>query len=74
MSQLQRDLQATAEDLVADAERLQEIEIAKAALPAGDPLTEKLSEDALALAHRMVPKAVAELELTQEAASGEGLD
>jgi hypothetical protein len=68
MSDLDGDLHATAEDIEADAARLKEIEAQKAGLDAGDPLVAKLSREGEALAKRLVPKTIAERELTDAAA------
>lgn len=64
MSDLEGDLRATAEDIAADATKLKEIEETKASLDPGDPLLRKLSDEGERLARRMVPKTVAERELT----------
>ena len=64
MSDLEGDLRATAEDIAADATKLKEIEETKARLDPGDPLLRKLSDEGERLARRMVPKTVAERELT----------
>jgi hypothetical protein len=61
------DLHATADDLTADARQLAAIEGEKAQLDASDPKAEDLSRTAERLVRRMVPKAVAERELTEEA-------
>src|SRR3954452_21969041 len=64
------DLKATSEAIVADAERLRAIEARKETLPEGDPELVMLSEEAEAIARRLVPKTVAERELTTEVANG----
>jgi hypothetical protein len=60
------DLRATSEDVVADAERLREIEERKQSLPPDDPELLTLSEEAERIARRLVPKTVAEKELAAE--------
>jgi hypothetical protein len=64
VSDLEGDLRATAEDIAADATRLKEIEETKADLDPTDPRLRKLSDEGERLARRMVPKTVAERELT----------
>jgi hypothetical protein len=60
------DLKATSEAIVADADRLRGIEERKRALPEGDPQLLTLSEEAEAIARRLVPKTIAERQLTIE--------
>jgi hypothetical protein len=60
------DLRATSEDVVADAERLREIEERKQALRPDDRELLRLSEEAERIARRLVPKTVAEKELAAE--------
>lgn len=71
MSDLESDLRATAEDIAADATRLKEIEETKADLDADDPLVQKLSDESEQLARRIVPKTVAQREITQAIGDGE---
>jgi hypothetical protein len=71
MPDLEGELRATAEDIAADAARLQEIEEEKAGLDAADPRVVALSEEAERLAKRLVPKAAAERELADTAAAPE---
>jgi hypothetical protein len=71
VSDLEGDLRATAEDIAADASRLKEIEETKADLDPADPLTQKLSRESERIARRIVPKTVAEREITEEIGSGE---
>ena len=68
---LQSDFQATAEDIAADSEVLQDIETEKATLDATDPRVLELSEQAKALARGIVTKTTAQHELVLEV-SGEG--
>lgn len=60
------DLRATSEDVVADAERLREIEKRKQSLPADDPALIELSAEAERIARGLVPKTVAQKELATE--------
>jgi len=71
VSDLEGDLRATAEDIAADATKLKEIEEKKADLDAGDPLVRELSDESERLARRMVPKTVAERELTDAIGNAE---
>ena len=70
MDEPRDDLKATGESLIADAARLEEIEREKRSLDPRDPKVVALSEDAEALTRDMVPKAVAQTELSRELASG----
>ena len=63
----QDDLKALSENLVADAERIVEIETAKGELDLGDPRLPDLAAESERLARQMVPKTVAERELVEEA-------
>lgn len=67
MSDLERDLRATAEDIAADAARLQTIEEEKARLDPSDPRVVELSAESERLARRLVPKTAAERELADAA-------
>jgi hypothetical protein len=67
---LQSDIQATAEDIVADSEILQDMESEKAALDATDPRTLELAKQAETLAHGIAAKTVAERALVAEANGG----
>ena len=71
MSDIEGDLRATSEDIAADAARLKEIEEEKSRLPATDPRVQALSEESEAIARRLVPKAVAEREISDLAAEGD---
>ena len=70
MSEIEGDIRATAEDLVADAQRVQEIEEAKGHLEVDDPRMMELSVESERIARRMVPKTVAERELVDDVATG----
>ena len=67
MSELNGDLRATAEDISADAARLQEIEEEKARLDPSDPRVAELSAESERLARRLVPKTAAQRELADAA-------
>jgi hypothetical protein len=64
------DLRATSEAIVADAERLRDIEERKQELPEGHPELVTLSEEAEQVARAIVPKTVAEREIANEQADG----
>ena len=68
MTETGDDLRATSDAIVADAERLRDIEERKQELPDGDPELVELSEEAEAVARGIVPKTVAERELANEGA------
>ena len=61
------DLQATAEAIAADAERLATIEREKATLDAGDPRVPDLSAESARLARRIEPLTAAETDLATKA-------
>ena len=67
---LQSDIQATAEDIAADSEALQDIETEKTTLDVTDPRLLELSQQAKTLAREIASKAVAEHELVLEARGG----
>jgi hypothetical protein len=67
MPDLNDDLHATAEDIEADAARIQAIEHEKTTLAADDPRTVELSAEGERLARAMVPKAKAESDIADEA-------
>lgn len=71
MSDLEGELRATSEDIAADAARLKEIEEEKSRLPAADPRVQALSEEGEAIARQLVPKTVAEREISDLAAEGD---
>ncbi len=72
---LESDIQATAEDIAADAGVLQAIEAEKAGIDPGDPRALDLAAQAERLARDIASKTVAERELVTEAAQGaEGPD
>lgn len=64
---LESDIQATAEDIAADAAVLQLVEAEKAAMEVGDPRALHLAKRAEDLAHGLASKTVAERELVTEA-------
>jgi len=70
MSDLEGDFRATSEDIAADATRLKEIEEEKARLDPADPRAQELSEESERIARRLVPKTVAEREITDQANGG----
>ena len=67
---LKSDIQATAEDIAADAEVLQAIEADKAKIDPGDPRALDLAAQAERLARDIASKTVAERDLVTEAAQG----
>lgn len=67
MSELKGDLRATAEDIAADAARLQAIEEEKVRLEPSDPRVAQLSAESERLARRLVPKTAAQRELADAA-------
>lgn len=72
-SDLEGDLKATAEDIAADAAQIKALEEEKADLDPADPRVQELSEKSERLARQLVPKTVAEREITDaisEASSG----
>lgn len=71
MSDLEQDLRATAEAIAADATRLAEIEREKADLEPDDPRLAELSSQGERLARQIVPKTVAERDITDELAGAE---
>ena len=60
------DLRATADDLVADADRLREIETRKGTLAPDDPAMLDLSAEAERLSKHIAAKATAEHDLAKE--------
>lgn len=64
LSDLETDLKATAEDIAADAAQLKALEEEKAGLEPEDPRVQELSAKSERLARRLVPKTVAEREIT----------
>ena len=59
-------MRATAEELVADTDRLDEVESAKVVLDAGDPRTLELAEEATSLTHEMAAKAGMQEQLVKD--------
>lgn len=68
---LESDIQATAEDIAADADALQTIEAEKAGIDPADPRALELATRAERLARGIIAKTVAERELVTEASEGE---
>ena len=68
--ELESDIQATAEDVAADADTLQAIETEKSELDPADPRALDLATRAERLARGIVSKTVAERELVVEASEG----
>ena len=62
--ELEGDLKATAEDIAADAAQIQALEEEKADLDPDDPRVQELSAKSERLARQLVPKTVAEREIT----------
>ena len=69
---LESDIQATAEDIAADADVLQAIESEKATMDADDPRALELASRAMRLARGIATKTVVEHELVVEAVKGPG--
>ena len=69
--ELESDIQATAEDIAADADALQAIEAEKATIDPTDPRAVDLATQAERLARDIVSKTVAERELVVEASEGQ---
>jgi hypothetical protein len=67
---LETDIQATAEDIAADADVLQTIETEKADIDPTDPRALELAAHAVELARGIATKTVVEHELVVEAAEG----
>jgi hypothetical protein len=67
---LENDIQATAEDIAADADVLQAIEAEKAEIDPTDPRALELAARAVELARGIATKTIAERELVAEAAQG----
>lgn len=63
-SDLEGELRATAEDIAADAAQLQALEEEKAGLDAEDPRVQELSAKSERMARELVPKTIAEREIS----------
>jgi hypothetical protein len=63
-SDLEGDLRATAEDIAADAAQIKELEEEKVELDAENPRVQELSAKSERLARQLVPKTIAEREIT----------
>jgi hypothetical protein len=64
----EQDLKATAADVIADAERLKAIEVAKGTLEPDDPRLTELAAEAEAIARDLPVKTAAQSELVAELA------
>lgn len=71
-SDLEGDLRATAEDIAADAATIKAIEEEKVKLDPEDPRLHELSASSERLARRLVPKTVAEREITDAIGDASG--
>ena len=71
-SDLEGDLKATAEDIAADAAQLKALEEEKADLDPEDPRVQELSAKGERLARQLVPKTVAEREITDAIGEASG--
>lgn len=67
MSEDDDDLRATADSIAADADRLAEIEASKGSMSLDDPKLLELSDEAEAIAARLVVKTAAETAIAEEA-------
>ena len=65
-SDIEGDLRATAEDIAADAAQIKAIEDEKATLDPEDPRAQELSAKGEHLARQLVPKTVAEREISDD--------
>ena len=72
MSEREDALQATTEDLIADAQELQALELQKASMAPDDPRQDALAAEAVELVRDMVPKAAAQREIVGGPDGGEG--
>lgn len=68
--ELESDIQATARDIAADADVLQDIEAEKSEIDPADPRALELAARAVELARGMAVKSVVEHELVAEATQG----
>ncbi len=71
-SDLEGELRATAEDIAADAAQIKAIEEEKSTLDPKDPRTRELSAESEHLARGLVPKTVAEREITDAIGDASG--
>ena len=69
MSELEDDLRSVAETMIAEAERLREIEEIKATLEPGDPRLVPLAEESESIANRLASMAASEKDIAVEAAN-----
>jgi hypothetical protein len=72
VADLEGDLRATAEDIAADAAQIKAIEDEKATLDPEDPRVQELSTKSERLARQLVPKTVAEREITDAIGEASG--
>jgi hypothetical protein len=72
MPDLEQDLHATEEAIVADSSRLAALEREKASLDPDDPRLTELSTEVERLARQIVPKTVAERDIVNELAGNVG--
>jgi hypothetical protein len=68
MSDPQRELHATIDDITSDVARLKAVQARKRELHPGDPRGTALAREAVDIASQLVPKTVAERELVDETA------
>ncbi len=64
------DLRATTDDIAADARRLEEIETEKGRMDPADPRAAELAAEGERLAREILPKTIAQREITSEAQAG----
>jgi hypothetical protein len=68
MSDSQRELQATIDDISSDVARLKAVQARKRELQPDDPRGSALANEAVDIASQLVPKTVAERELVNDTA------
>jgi hypothetical protein len=71
VSDVENDLRSLSEDLAADARRLASIEEEKGHLHPANPRVARLAREAERISRMIVPKAVAERELADEASGSD---
>jgi len=69
LSDIAADIKATGEDIATDAERVQQIEMAKVSLRADDPRLIELANESESITAEMAVKAKVETALVEEAAA-----
>lgn len=72
LTDIAADIKATGDDIATDAERVQQIEIAKVSLRADDPRLIELANESEAITAEMAVKAKVETALVEEAAATPG--